>query len=106
MCISLNATKEGTDMVSTKRLTPLHAAACFISALTVCATASAQYTGPVRKSGQTGVSSILKNPVDDQYVSLKGHITARISHDKYVLTGKDRFREPEIDVKHLRIVSP
>ena len=44
--------------------------------------AVAQFAGPNEGAAQT-VKSILDRPVDDAYVTLKGHIQSQVRHEKY-----------------------
>ena len=83
-------------MISKKLLTGLFAAGLTLGMIST--TASAQYIGPTRVAPTT-VNTILKSPVDDQYVLLSGKITSRISHDKYVFTDRTGSITAEIDDK-------
>ena len=46
-------------------------------------TAQAQYVGPVEMQSYKNVAGILKNPVDDTIVTLRGNITKQTGHDMY-----------------------
>jgi uncharacterized protein (TIGR00156 family) len=60
-------------------------------------TAGAQYAGPGAAKAVTRLADILKNPVDDQWVVLRGHLIEQVSSDKYLFSdGKNRIRV-EID---------
>lgn len=83
-------------MISKKLLTGLFAAGLTLGMIST--TASAHYIGPTRVAPTT-VNTILKSPVDDQYVLLSGKITSRISHDKYVFTDRTGSITAEIDDK-------
>jgi uncharacterized protein (TIGR00156 family) len=67
--------------------------------------AFAQFTGPGAAGGYVGpgsenrgnsVEAILKNPVDDQRVTLRGKITRHIGGDKYMFT--DGAGEIRVDI--------
>lgn len=83
-------------MISKKLLTGLLAAACSVGMLATT-TASAQYVGPTRVTAKTSIRSVLKNPVDDELVILKGRLTKQLSHDKYEFTDKTGTITVEID---------
>ena len=82
--------------MSKKLVTGLFAAALSISMLTVSGTASAQFVGPTQ-GGQETVAGVLSHPVDDQYVTLKGRVTSRISHEKYWFSDNTGTIRVEID---------
>jgi uncharacterized protein (TIGR00156 family) len=57
----------------------------------------AQYNGPSSQKVTTTVADILKNPVDDQQVMLRGVLLKKISKEKYLFSdGKNEIRV-EID---------
>lgn len=62
--------------------------------------AQAQYTGPGHTMGKTTVAQILKNPVDDQEVILRGHITKKIRKEHYEFTDNTGTIRMEIDDKY------
>lgn len=67
----------------------------------MCTTAAhAQYVGPNQTQVYTTVSQVLKNPIDDQYVHLKGKITAKLGHERYTFTDKTGSIRAEIDDEH------
>lgn len=88
--------RKGVCMISKKLLTGLLAAACSVGMLAAI-TASAQYVGPTRVTAKTSIRSVLKNPVDDELVILKGRLTKQLSHDKYEFTDKTGTITVEID---------
>ena len=88
--------RKGVCMISKKLLTGLLAAACSVGMLATT-TASAQYVGPTRVTAKTSIRSVLKNPVDDELVILKGRLTKQLSHDKYEFTDKTGTITVEID---------
>ena len=49
-------------------------------------TANAQYVGPSQATSYRNVAEILKNPVDDVRVTLRGKVTSRLSDDMYQFT--------------------
>ena len=53
-----------------------------LAMISVATTAVAQYTGPLAHQA-SNVQQLRKNGTDDQYVTLKGHLITRLSHDKY-----------------------
>ncbi|KAB0325620.1 NirD/YgiW/YdeI family stress tolerance protein [Janthinobacterium sp. PLB04] len=79
---------------------PLHrklivslAAACALLA----GGAQAQYVGPTTGPAAPGnVAAILKNPVDDQAVVLRGHLLRKVGNEKY--TFSDGTAEIRVDI--------
>jgi uncharacterized protein (TIGR00156 family) len=68
-----------------------------VLAIGIPAAALAQYVGPSSQKVTTTVADILKNPVDDQEVMLRGVILKKISKEKYLFSdGKNEIRV-EID---------
>ena len=57
--------------------------------------AQAQFVGPGLTNVVT-VKSILDKPVDDMFVTLKGYIIQKLSHDKYLF--KDNSGEIRVDI--------
>ncbi|HEU0196463.1 MAG TPA: NirD/YgiW/YdeI family stress tolerance protein [Nevskiaceae bacterium] len=84
--------------------TTLAAVACTLAVASTSAFAA--YTGPSAVAPQTTVASILKNPVDDAHVTLKGHLLQKTNKKDYVFsdgTGKipvkiDPHRLPTADI--------
>src|SRR5690554_8146802 len=59
---------------------------------------AAQYVGPSSNtSQQKQVSEILKNPVDDEDVTLQGHLLRKLSDEKYVFSDGSAEIVAEID---------
>ena len=59
----------------------------FATALLVIIGTAVPSVGQFVNNGQatpTSVKAVLQNPVDDMWVTLRGHIIKKISHDKYV----------------------
>jgi uncharacterized protein (TIGR00156 family) len=54
------------------------------------------YTGPGSMNRANSVAAILKNPVDDQRVTLRGNITRHIGGDKYMFS--DGTGEIRVDI--------
>lgn len=70
--------------------------------LAVLTPAHAQYTGPSARVTQNSVAAILKNPVDDQQVILRGYLTRQIAKEKYMFSDGTGEIRVDIDDKHLR----
>ncbi|GGI18196.1 MAG: NirD/YgiW/YdeI family stress tolerance protein [Oxalicibacterium faecigallinarum] len=70
--------------------------------LAVLTPAQAQYTGPSARVTQNSVAAILKNPVDDQQVILRGYLTRQIAKEKYMFSDGTGEIRVDIDDKHLR----
>ena len=49
-------------------------------------TAQAQYVGPSTQKAPLTVAAILKNPVDDQDVVLRGHLLKKVGKEKYLFS--------------------
>ena len=75
------------------------AATLLVASSVMCAasTAQAQYTGPSQAVSYKNVAEILKNPVDDTRVTLRGKIINRISNDMYQFTDGTGTINVEID---------
>ena len=75
------------------------AATLLVASGVMCAasTAQAQYTGPSQAVSYKNVAEILKNPVDDTRVTLRGKIINRISNDMYQCTDGTGTIKVEID---------
>lgn len=68
-----------------------------ILAIAIPATVQAQYVGPSSQKVTVTIADILKNPIDDQEVMLRGVLLKKISKEKYLFSdGKDQIRV-EID---------
>ena len=57
-----------------------------VAAMIVHPEASAQFTGPGSRSSTASVAEILKNPLDNQRVVLRGKILRRLGGDKYLFS--------------------
>lgn len=86
-------------MHSKKWLSCLLAAVCSAGILATSSVAHAQYTGPRQLVAKTTVAAVLKNPVDDERVVLKGKLTKQIKHDKYEFADSTGKVTVEIDNK-------
>jgi uncharacterized protein (TIGR00156 family) len=61
--------------------------------LIVAPFASAQYFGPGAQGAANNPKAVLDNPVDDQYVVLRGNLTSRVGGEKYMFTdGSGQIR--------------
>lgn len=59
----------------------------------------AQYVGPSAQITVSSIADILKNPVDDQPVMLRGLLIKQVGHDKYILSDGTGEIRVEIDAK-------
>ena len=77
-------------------------AALLVASGIMCAAgaANAQYVGPNQTASYNNVADVLKNPVDDAYVTLRGKIVSRISGDKYQFSDGTGTITAEIDDKY------
>lgn len=82
------------------QLKPRHfLAAAIVSSLCVLP-AYAQYVGPSSGTAQGGsVGAIVKSPIDDQQVTLQGHLLRKIGHEKYEFSDGTGEIVVEIDDK-------
>lgn len=70
-------------------------AACVIAfaAAGYASIASAQYVGPTTQVTMTSIAEILKQPLDDQPVVLRGFIVKKVGNEKYLFSdGKSEIR--------------
>lgn len=65
--------------------------------LAVAAPAHAQFTGPGAPAVLKDLGSVLERPLDDQRVSLTGHLVQQLSSDKYLFTDGSKQIRVEID---------
>lgn len=72
-----------------------------IAIVALSGVAHAQYTGPSGHTGPKSVADVLKNPVDDQYVQLKGQLIRQVGNEKYIFTDGTGEIRVEIDNKLL-----
>ena len=70
-----------------------------LSVLGTAGVAQAQYVGPSATKSASTVAQILKSPVEDQEVSLRGKLTQKISHEKYMFSDGTASIRVEIDTK-------
>ena len=75
------------------------AATLLVASGMLCAssTALAQYVGPTHKSIYGSVADVLKNPIKDVRVTLRGKILSRLSHDRYEFSDGTGTIMVEID---------
>jgi uncharacterized protein (TIGR00156 family) len=83
-----------------KVLTRLIMVGCTAFAIGVLGSAHAQYVGPGQGAGLTTVAEILKNPVDDQEVLLRGKITRKLKKERYEFRDDTGAIRVEIDDKY------
>lgn len=74
----------------------------FAAILAIAGAAHAQYTGPSSVKTPTTVAEILKTPVDDQQVLLRGRLVEKISKDKYRFVDASGEIRVEIDTADFR----
>jgi uncharacterized protein (TIGR00156 family) len=66
----------------------------------VCASAAqAQYAGPTSQVTHGTVAAVLKNPVDDQAVVLRGVLTKQVGNEKYIFSDGTGEIRVDIDTK-------
>lgn len=80
------------------RIARLALTATLLAGLSVPAWAG--YVGPSDRTSAASVAAILKNPVDDQRVTLQGYILREIGSDLYVFS--DGTGEINADINHKR----
>lgn len=71
-----------------------------VSAIGFSSAASAQYVGPTAQVMITSIAQILKNPVDDQPVTLRGYIVKKVGNEKYLFSDGTSEIRVDIDDKH------
>lgn len=72
-----------------------------VAAIWLPTAVQAQYVGPSTQLQAHSVAEILKNPVDDQKVVLKGHITKKVGKEKYLFS--DGTGEMRIEIDHEKL---
>ena len=70
------------------------------SAFGFSSVASAQYTGPTSQVTLTSIAEVLKHPVDDQPVTLRGFIVKQVGNEKYIFSDGTSEIRIDIDDKH------
>lgn len=83
-----------------KALTRLMVACCAVILVGVFGIAHAQYVGPGQGTNLTTVAEVLKNPVDDQEVLLRGKITRKLKKEHYEFKDDTGAIRVEIDDKY------
>jgi uncharacterized protein (TIGR00156 family) len=68
-----------------------------IIAFSIPLTAQAQYVGPSTQKAPMTVADVLKNPVDDQDVVLRGHLIKKVGNEKYLFS--DGTGEIRVDIE-------
>ncbi|MFJ7567771.1 YgiW/YdeI family stress tolerance OB fold protein [Herminiimonas sp. NPDC097707] len=71
-----------------------------LSAIGFSSAASAQYVGPTTQATLTSIAEILKHPVDDQPVTLRGFIVKKVGNEKYIFSDGTSEIRVDIDGKH------
>jgi len=71
-----------------------------VAAVCLPAVSQAQYVGPTTQLRANSVAEILKKPVDDQKVVLKGHILKKVGKERYIFTDGSAEIRVEIDQEH------
>jgi uncharacterized protein (TIGR00156 family) len=66
-------------------------------AIVLPAAVQAQYVGPSSLKVSQSVAEILKNPVDDRLVTLRGHLLRKIGKEKYLFSDGTGEIRVEID---------
>jgi len=72
--------------------------ACAVVAGSFALPVQAKYSGP-SAAGEATVAAILKNPVDDQNVVLRGYLLRQTGHEKYIFSDGTGEIVAEIDDK-------
>lgn len=85
-------------MSHTSHLRTLHHLLIAAGISLVALPAFAQYTGP--GPAPLTVAQILKNPQDDQFVTLQGHIVQRQGNERYLFSDGTGQIQLEIDQKY------
>lgn len=70
--------------------------------LTLMMPAHAQYSGPNAQTTLDTVAAVLKKPVDDQAVVLRGYLTRQVAKEKYLFSDGTGEIRVDIDDKYLR----
>lgn len=81
----------------TKKMTALTLLAAGAFLAQGASQAHAQYSGPGAKPETTTVEQILKKPVDDKDVTLKGKLTKKVGSEKYLFSDNTGEIRVEID---------
>ncbi len=63
------------------------------------AVGQAQYVGPAAQLPANSIAEILKKPVDDQKVVVKGHILRKVGNKRYIFTDGNAEIRVKIDQK-------
>lgn len=70
------------------------------SAFLLAPGAQAQYAGPSTQAVAGSVAEILKKPVDDQSVVLRGVLLRKVGNEKYIFSDGSAEIRVDIDNKH------
>ena len=69
------------------------------SILSFASVASAQYVGPSLQTAPRSVADIVKNPVGDQAVVLRGFLLRKVGNEKYIFSDGTAEIRVDIDTK-------
>ena len=69
------------------------------SILSFASVASAQYVGPSSQTAPRSVADIVKNPIDDQAVVLRGFLLRKVGNEKYIFSDGTAEIRVDIDTK-------
>lgn len=70
--------------------------------LATVATSYAEYIGPSAHKTIGSVAEVLKNPIDDQRVVLRGYLVKQVGKEKYIFSDGTGEIRVEIDAKDFR----
>lgn len=70
--------------------------------LATVATSHAEYIGPSAHKTIGSVAEVLKNPIDDQRVVLRGYLVKQVGKEKYIFSDGTGEIRVEIDAKDFR----
>jgi uncharacterized protein (TIGR00156 family) len=74
-----------------------------VLALAIPSAVHAQYVGPSTHKAAATVAEILKNPVDDQVVVLRGHLLKKVGNEKYIFSDGTGEIRVEIEAEDFPI---
>jgi uncharacterized protein (TIGR00156 family) len=69
-----------------------------VAAIWIPTAGYAQYVGPTTQLQANSIADILKKPVDDQKVTVKGHLLQKVGKERYIFT--DGNAEIRIKIDH------
>lgn len=80
-----------------RRFKWIHGLASLGVAAIFMAPVQAKYVGPDASQAASSVAAILQSPVDDQHVTLQGHLLRKTGHEKYLFSDGTGEILAEID---------